>query len=72
MKTRARKIRALFILENSQLQKLLTADNQPLGYSGWPPEASAMDRAEAILFFSGDQSKAVSGQVLAVDHGCTL
>ena len=36
------------------------------------PEASAEDQANAILFFASDESKAVTGQVLVVDHGTTL
>jgi NAD(P)-dependent dehydrogenase (short-subunit alcohol dehydrogenase family) len=36
------------------------------------PTASAEDQAEAILFFASDASKAITGQVLYVDHGTTL
>ncbi len=36
------------------------------------PEAQAEDQAEAILFFASDVSKAVTGQILYVDHGTTL
>lgn len=36
------------------------------------PEAQAEDQAEAILFFASDVSKAVNGQILYVDHGCSL
>ncbi|MCU6763404.1 Glucose 1-dehydrogenase B [uncultured Roseburia sp.] len=36
------------------------------------PEASVEDQANAILYFSSDMSKAVTGQVLVVDYGCTL
>ncbi|MCD8145534.1 MAG: SDR family oxidoreductase [Oscillospiraceae bacterium] len=36
------------------------------------PEASVEDQANAILFFASDESKAVTGQVLVVDHGTTL
>ncbi len=36
------------------------------------PEASAEDQANAILFFSCDMSKSVTGQILVVDNGCTL
>lgn len=36
------------------------------------PESSAEDQAEAILFFASDVSKAVNGQILYVDHGCSL
>lgn len=36
------------------------------------PEAQAEDQAEAILFFASDASKAVTGQILYVDHGTTL
>jgi NAD(P)-dependent dehydrogenase (short-subunit alcohol dehydrogenase family) len=36
------------------------------------PAASAEDQAEAILFFASDASKAITGQVLYVDHGTTL
>lgn len=35
-------------------------------------EAEAEDQAEAILFFASDASKAVNGQILYVDCGCTL
>jgi len=30
------------------------------------------DQAEAILYFASDVSRAVTGQVLYVDHGTTL
>ncbi|MFV0363507.1 MAG: SDR family NAD(P)-dependent oxidoreductase [Suipraeoptans sp.] len=36
------------------------------------PEATAQDQANAILFFASEESKAVTGQVMIVDHGCTL
>lgn len=36
------------------------------------PVAQAEDQAEAILFFASDASKAITGQVLYVDHGTTL
>jgi len=36
------------------------------------PEAQAEDQAEAILYFASDLSKAVTGQILYVDHGTTL
>ncbi len=36
------------------------------------PEAHAEDQAEAILYFASDASKAVTGQILYVDHGTTL
>ena len=36
------------------------------------PEATVEDQAEAILFFASDASKAITGQVLYVDHGTTL
>jgi NAD(P)-dependent dehydrogenase (short-subunit alcohol dehydrogenase family) len=36
------------------------------------PEAHAEDQAEAILYFASDVSKAVTGQILYVDHGTTL
>lgn len=36
------------------------------------PEANVEDQANAILFFAGDESKAVTGQILIVDHGATL
>lgn len=36
------------------------------------PESTAEDQANAILFFASDESKAVTGQVLVVDHGTTL
>ena len=36
------------------------------------PEAQPEDQAEAILFFASDVSKAITGQILYVDHGCTL
>jgi len=36
------------------------------------PEASVEDQAEAILFFASDVSKAITGQILYVDHGTTL
>lgn len=35
-------------------------------------EAQAEDQAEAILFFASDASKAITGQILYVDHGCSL
>lgn len=36
------------------------------------PEAQAEDQAEAILFFASDVSRAVTGQILYVDHGTSL
>ena len=36
------------------------------------PEAQAEDQAEAILFFASDVSKAITGQILYVDHGTSL
>ena len=36
------------------------------------PESQPEDQAEAILFFASDVSKAITGQILYVDHGCTL
>ena len=36
------------------------------------PEAHVEDQAEAILFFASDASKAITGQILYVDHGTTL
>ena len=36
------------------------------------PEAQSEDQAEAILFFASDASKAITGQVLYVDHGTSL
>jgi len=36
------------------------------------PEAQVEDQAEAILFFASDASKAITGQILYVDHGTTL
>jgi len=36
------------------------------------PEAQPEDQAEAILYFASDVSKAVTGQILYVDHGTTL
>ena len=36
------------------------------------PEAQASDQAEAILFFASDASRAVTGQILYVDHGTSL
>jgi len=36
------------------------------------PQATARDQAEAILFFASGASRAVTGQVLIVDHGTTL
>lgn len=36
------------------------------------PQAQPEDQAEAILFFASDVSKAITGQILYVDHGCTL
>ncbi len=36
------------------------------------PEADVEDQANAILYFASDMSKAVTGQVLVVDNGCTL
>ena len=36
------------------------------------PEAQAQDQAEAILFFASDASKAITGQILYVDHGTSL
>lgn len=36
------------------------------------PESRALDQAYAILFFASDESVAVTGQVLTVDHGTTI
>ena len=36
------------------------------------PEADVEDQANAILYFASDMAKAVTGQILVVDHGCTL
>lgn len=36
------------------------------------PESQPEDQAEAILFFASDASKAITGQILYVDHGTTL
>lgn len=36
------------------------------------PEAQAEDQAQAILFFASDASKAITGQILYVDHGTSL
>lgn len=36
------------------------------------PFADVNDQAEAILFFASDASKAITGQILYVDHGATL
>ena len=36
------------------------------------PEANVDDQANAILYFASDESVAVTGQVLVVDHGTTL
>jgi len=36
------------------------------------PEAQVEDQAEAILYFASDASKAVTGQILYIDHGTTL
>jgi NAD(P)-dependent dehydrogenase (short-subunit alcohol dehydrogenase family) len=36
------------------------------------PFATVEDQAEAILYFASDASKAVTGQILYVDHGTTL
>lgn len=36
------------------------------------PEATTEDQANAILFFACDESKAITGQVITVDHGTTI
>ena len=36
------------------------------------PECRPLDQAYAILFFASDESVAVTGQTLTVDHGCTI
>lgn len=36
------------------------------------PEANVVDQANAILFFASDESVAVTGQIMVVDHGTTL
>lgn len=36
------------------------------------PTADVYDQAEAILFFASDVSKAITGQILYVDHGTSL
>lgn len=35
-------------------------------------EAAVMDQANTILYFSSDETRAVTGQALIVDHGTTL
>lgn len=36
------------------------------------PESRTLDQAYAILFFASDESVAVTGQILTVDHGSTI
>lgn len=36
------------------------------------PTADVYDQAQAILFFASDDSKAITGQILYVDHGTSL
>jgi NAD(P)-dependent dehydrogenase (short-subunit alcohol dehydrogenase family) len=36
------------------------------------PESTADDQAEAILFFASDAARAITGQILYVDHGSAL
>ena len=36
------------------------------------PEAQTEDQALACLYFASDESRAVTGQILYVDHGTTL
>lgn len=36
------------------------------------PEAQTIDQAYACLFFACDESRAVTGQILTVDHGTTI
>lgn len=36
------------------------------------PESNTRDQANAILFFASDESRAITGQCLTVDHGATL
>lgn len=36
------------------------------------PQSRAIDQAYAILFFASDESVAVTGQILTVDHGTTI
>ena len=36
------------------------------------PPSQPEDQAEAILFFASDASKAITGQILYVDHGTSL
>lgn len=36
------------------------------------PEASVEDQANACLYFASDLAKAVTGQILVVDNGCTI
>ena len=36
------------------------------------PESRDLDQAYAILFFASDESVAVTGQILTVDHGTTI
>lgn len=36
------------------------------------PESTVVDQANAILFFASDESTAVTGQIMVVDHGTTL
>ena len=36
------------------------------------PESRTLDQAYALLFFASDESVAVTGQILTVDHGSTI
>lgn len=36
------------------------------------PEAQPEDQAQAALFFASDASKAITAQILFIDHGTTL
>ena len=36
------------------------------------PEAQTEDQAKAILFLASDEAKAITGQILYVDHGTTM
>ena len=58
-------------------EQLATFDSEFAGLCGEhmylkAPEATVEDQANAILYFASDLSKAVTGQILVVDHGCTL
>jgi NAD(P)-dependent dehydrogenase (short-subunit alcohol dehydrogenase family) len=36
------------------------------------PNSTVEDQAEAILFLASDKAKAITGQILYVDHGCSM